>query len=831
MSDINVSSFSSLDDLTNALKIKYSNNTPHYLSTYRYPSTIIFFDSKKDYYNFLNKIPYEQRHLSNEVDKYNSLSGYKIKKWFKYCIRESKDRPIVALPVTEYIRLCKKEDENLVNKIFQTIVQAESAQLIVPMLDYSNSYSSFFSNFAHQERMADVFTLNSADTDDDSSIEIILDKTGKIPSEDCLLISHVRDWLKLWENGSISLSKKILVQNKTIIEAIEEADITVPKVQKCFIRNELDFLQFTYDIDVDEIKVATNSEVLAYLLDYFSKSGKIKNWTGVVQSVLGINGPTEDSIQKYWEGNLSEQFVVHRWFWLNEAKKLNCSSSFLSEIIQITDDPELLLDNAFIEGLKSEEKSDKFLNERRVFFNKLENPYFSKDQHSFHDIFITYFESSNSNWRKILERTTGLFDFERETIVLASAIFLKEQEGFPPDLYQIVLDVWPVFATYIESSLMSDQENLISAYKKFDTFADCYLSEYVRSKIGFDKPTEMLKEWQNHFLQEWDDIIAARTLNHIRQFSDSNLQDKIYQNGFVFLDAVGYEWSSVLKALFKEKGWEADEGLPVFSNLPSDTTHFVLENPIEKYPEFDKLIHETYVYPKTIFKEIQKLEEIVTKIDQMYKSRHSPLWIISDHGTTAFARKGSPRDYTGVKKDHGGRFGTFSKDIFQDKKDVFVVTDNNKKFAVSLSNDNLGDTSPKGEAHGGGLPEEVLALAMQVYPPKVERSKEYIDVVPEKISFDGFGDEELILKFEGRILENITVCEIKFNNSWKKRLDDKYRKTSNSIRIPLSEAKAMGMVAGMNEITVVINKSISGKCSVELISGSEKTSFDDTFDI
>ena len=830
MSDINFTSFSTLEELTNALKQKYSDDIPHYLSNYRYPSTIIFFDSKKDYYSFLNKIPYEQQHLSKEINENNSLSCYRIKKWFKNCIKESKDRPIVALPITEYIRLCKKRNKNLVDWIFEKIVQAESAQIIVPMLDYSNSYRSFFSDFTHQKRMADVFTLNYDDIDDDTSIQIILDKTGRIPSKNYLIITHIGDWLKLWENGSISQFKKILVQNKKIIEAIEEADITVPKVQKCYIKNELDYIQFTSGIDLEHIKISTKKEVIAYLLEYLSKSSSTEKWSNVVQSVLGNSGASEESIQQYWEGNLSEQFIVQRWFWLNEAKKSNDLSSFLSEIIQITDDPEVLLDNAFIEGLTSEEKNKNFINERRLFFKKLQNPYFLKDQQTFQDIFARYVKSKNDDWKEILERVTGIFSFEREAIVQASSILMKEQEGFPPDLFYVIQEAWPVFAAYIEKSLISTEEDLISAYNDFETFADYYLAEYVRSKVGFDRPSKVLKQCQNNFLQEWDDIIAALKISKIRQFSDINFQNRIYQDGFVFLDGVGYEWNGVLKTLFNENGWETEEGLPVFSNLPSDTAHFVLENSIETYREFDKLIHEKYVYPKTIFNEFQELEKIVKKIDQMYKSRCSPLWIVSDHGTTAFARNGSSRNYSVIKKEHGGRCGTVSKDIFHDKKDVYIIPDNNKTFAISLTYDNLGDLAPKGEAHGGGLPEEVLALAMLVYPPKVKSTKEYIEVVPEKSSYDGFDDEELILTFHGKISEYITNCEVRFNRSQKKSLSN-YRRTGNSIGIPLSDAKEMGMVAGMNEITVVINKSISGKCNVELKSGSEKTNFDDLFDI
>ena len=81
--NFNFTSFSSLEELTNALEKKYSGEIPRYKSSYRFPSTIIFFDSKVDYKSFLNEITYEQRYLSKEVDEKNQLSCYKIKKWLK----------------------------------------------------------------------------------------------------------------------------------------------------------------------------------------------------------------------------------------------------------------------------------------------------------------------------------------------------------------------------------------------------------------------------------------------------------------------------------------------------------------------------------------------------------------------------------------------------------------------------------------------------------------------------------------------------------------------------------------------------------------------------
>lgn len=817
---------SSLDELSQRLHQKYSEEVAKYTATFRYPSSILFFDSKQEYKRFIQESPWEIRALSELLKDSEEISCYQARKWLNSLLSEHNEKPIVVLPITEYIRLCKLRNPQLIDQIFTKIVQAEFSPIIVPMLDYSFSYQTFFSEFPHQERMAEVFAYDSPEKDQDPAIKLILDETGMVPTEGHEVITSLKGWIKLWETGEIADKSNLIIRNKRIIEAIKDTDISVPKVNKRIIENQKDYLTHYQNIDPSCFTIEPDAEIWEVIFSSLHPNRHKNSWSQIVTRILGNTDNLEEDLTKYWEDSIRNEMRVQRWFWLNEAKKQHFSSQFLARIVKEVQDPEQLLDYVYNAGIASNEIDTQSLRSRAKLLKKFKKPLFNAGIQTFEQNYSEWKERQGADYRKILEHTTGIFPFERQAIVEVVPLLMREQSGFPSELFPIIEECWPAFAAYIESVIENNNEKEVSIRNDPQGFADQYLAQYVFSKLAYDSPTRKLEEMQNQYFMEWKDILGALSIGKIPQHNNASFRNQIDDRGYIFLDGVGYEWHNVLRALFEEKGWKVTSIQPLFSQLPSDTVHFPLSDPVTEYRDFDELIHRRYQYPTTILEELEVLEQIVEKIHQWYKGREQPIWIVSDHGATAFARKGKARPIRGLKKEHGGRYGKFKGDFLNEDGRTHCILEKTASYAVSLSYDNYGETSPQGEAHGGAMPEETLALALLITPPGVDHSSDVITVKAEESSYSTF-NQEIVLIFGGAAGIQIEAIDIRINKGVRRSVPKGWVER-NTIKIPIAPIKE-SLKPGENTFDITFNKAIQATCLVEYTSGSVNTEFDQIF--
>jgi hypothetical protein len=819
---IHVSSF---DELSQRLHQKYREGVAQYTSTFRYPSSIIFFDSKQEYKRFIQESSWEIRTLSEAFEGKDETSCYQIRKWLSSLLSEHGEKPVVVLPITEYIRMCKPHNPPLIDQIFTTIVQAEFSSIIVPMLDYSFSYQKFFADFPHQERMAEVFSYDSPEKNQDSAIKVILDETGMVPTEGYEVITTLKSWIKLWETGEIADKNSLIIQNKRIIEAIKDTDISVPKVNKRVVKDQKDYLAYYQNIDPSCFTIEPDTTIWNVIFSNLYPDDHKNSWNKIATTILGSTDNLEEDITEYWEDSSRSERRVQRWFWLNEAKKRSLSSPFLERVVKEVEDPEQLLDYAYNIGIASNEIDAQSLRERVKLLKKFKKPLFSAGILTFEQKYVEWKERQGDNYRKIIEHTTGIFPFERQALVEVVPLLMREQSGFPGELFPIIEECWPTFAAYIEPVIGNSPAEDISIKSDPQGFADQYSAQYIFAKLAYDAPTKRLEKLQHQYFVEWNDILGALSIGKIPQHNDTSFKARINNDGYIFLDGVGYEWHNVLRVLFERKGWKITSIQPLFSQLPSDTAHFPLSDPVKTYRDFDGLIHKYYRYPTTIFEELEILEQIVEEIHQWHKDR--PIWIVSDHGSTAFARKGKARTIKGVKKEHGGRCGTFKGDFLNEDGRTHCVAEKTASYAVSLSYDNYGETSPQGEAHGGAMPEETLALALLIVPSGADKSSEQITVKPERDSYSTF-DPDIVLLINGAAGVQIESVNIRINKGTRRSIPMEWVE-KNTIKIPIATMRESGFKPGENTLDITFNKTIQAACSVEYTSGSAVTEFDQVF--
>ena len=271
--------FSTVLELITILKEKYIDLKPQIGSKSRFPTALIFFSSKKDYQKFLEEAPWEFHRLSDIITSEQTLSTYQLKKWFDDALKKSKEKPLVLVPITEFIRFHpNKTNIPIISKFFTQLVQSEKSKMIIPMLDFYSNYQNFIKDFTHKERMAEVFSQSEIEDNDNEDLEIFFDNVGIISSSKFDTVNSIKDWILLWETGNIALKHKILIQNQKIIEIIQKVDISVPKVKKRTIDNFKDYLQYEYSIPQTSFNIEPSKEVQEFILSRINQFKGQKNW-------------------------------------------------------------------------------------------------------------------------------------------------------------------------------------------------------------------------------------------------------------------------------------------------------------------------------------------------------------------------------------------------------------------------------------------------------------------------------------------------------------------------------------------------------------------------
>ncbi|MEL7664154.1 MAG: BREX-4 system phosphatase PglZ [Methanosarcina mazei] len=838
MSESFYTSFNTLDDLLQMIHLKYSGRISGYKSSSRFPSTLIFFNSKISYEEFLRRIPFKKKYISEIIPEGKSkLNCYMVKRWIEEVTVESFDSPQVLLPITEYIRLCKITNDYILDEVFTGLLQTENASLIIPMLDYSHNYKDFFQDFIHRDRMAEVCYLNEKNIDDFKVIKLFLDSSGLLPEEKMFCINDTKHWIQLWESGNFSFEDKVLVKDTNLIAAISKAEITVPKIDKISIANKIDLLSKWYGIDPSVIAIEPDEKIWKYIfkkLDFFDKHSR--SWEKVVISALGDISNLELKYSELWEKSLSEKKYIERWFWLNEAKKSNHLSTFIQEVVNTTEDPEMLIDKAwkiYISNPTHNTISKETLNERIKFLKSLKEPLFSSGKNELMNIFLSFV--SNKEIKNKYLYISGIFDFEQEYLIQYVIEELnKSEKSKYPLLYSRIKDIWLPLSFYLEKPLTDFSEDDPCVCEDFTNYSEIYINEYIMSKLLFDEPTKKLKKLQNEYIDNFIPLLARKNNRDIPSLEDPQFLDEAISNDFIFLDGVGFEWYHLIVMLFKRKNWQILDGNARLANLPTDTKHSKVNSCyVGKHKSFDELLHKPYRYPDTIYQELLCIQKIVDEIDEKYKSREKPIIIVSDHGSTAFARKGKCPKLEGLLPDHGGRYAYYSDPRIEQKEHVYTMSDDKGKIVIPLSYVNFDSQNPKGEAHGGATPEEVLAFSIKLAPPKCEISdqesiQESIIIKSPKSQYSAFDKNIsfLINSYLSKPIDNIKIS-VNRNPSITIDLSAICNKT---ILCSIDQLKEYGLEVGDNVIEFTINHMYKSKANIEFISSSKKTDFDDEFD-
>lgn len=844
MSSDNYQAIQSMDDLFIRLEEKYSN-LPGYRSSSRFPSLLIFFDRKDDYVEFIGRCPYKKVFLQDFVNDGRIISKEMCDRWLKHSVELSKREVITLLPISELIRLRFLENkERMCDYVFGRILESEDSQMVVPIPDFLNEYKLFFETFEHNTRCGETWYLSKCGDNNEERLKIFVDHKGLIEQNDIDKNSHfinnLVEWLDIWSGSGLQKTKKIIIRDPNLIEPILSRGIAVPTVDIYDIQDERKYLSTVYGMSDIPDFISLNSNEWNLIIDFVRRKNNRKySWKRLNDDIIGNthNSPLS-LITEYWnESNFSKR-ELERCLWLAEAKNQRISDddagSIIRDIIGKVDTSSQLLDVIYKDYLTNSSLDPVALKQRRDLFQSFRSgyPHFEAGEKEIEDFFNKQIEAIPLERR--WEYLTGHFHFEKKYLVRILTESYSKYGCISNDLLIAIKSIWKPLYHYI-STVCEDNESTLNLVlsmtqheltepNNFQLFLKCYMIEYVKSKL-MDNQTKILKSLQEQYFEAFKEILAKTNMGILRGLNNENTLNEIRRNKLILLDAVGIEWKPVLIGVLEEHEWSLSNDDYNLAVLPSITNHCPLNKDLEKaYREYDELVHTQYRYPETIYDEIDCVVQITERLVRDFKNQDY-LTIVSDHGATAFARKGDIITLEANEK-HGGRYAIAreGKLIEINNRSVYSIEGASEKAIVMLSTSNI-NIKPRGEAHGGASLEEIATIHL-TFKRKSKMSSQIKVWTEQEYSLL---DESIKFFISIPSNSNAFEFEINVNDGPSLRLPmDSIKKSEFSIE--LSKLRSYGLAEGENVIKMSIVGMGDASCSVILTGAAKNNNFNDLFD-
>ena len=337
-------------------------------------------------------------------------------------------------------------------------------------------------------------------------------------------------------------------------------------------------------------------------------------------------------------------------------------------------------------------------------------------------------EIHNFEKEDVLSCLTCLTDAERKKIfeILSCVNYLDRIS-----VLSILKKIYPKLYYYLQNDDYSNMAGLLPEHEQ-------YFMEYRWLKAT-DSITKNFIEKVNHIaLKKGADVfkICSRDFCVNRQYDD--------RTAILFVDGMGAEYIDYLAYLFSDLD---DNKFTVsyevgFCNLPSTTennTDFLknrnLIEPLVR--ELDELKHSNVVYPESIIKQFDILEQVKNRVIGSFNSKIHRIIISSDHGTSRMAVKVRNTEYENVlsRPENADiyKYGRYSNDIINEEKYPTAINFNNYMVFADYTRF-IQNGAPIDEIHGGASLEEWLVpiITIEKYDDK---SSERVAIVPKSTHY------------------------------------------------------------------------------------------------
>ena len=363
---------------------------------------------------------------------------------------------------------------------------------------------------------------------------------------------------------------------------------------------------------------------------------------------------------------------------------------------------------------------------------------------------IDYIQVTKQHKKDAIRYLTNNTKLEKEAIINLISVYAEEYA--PQELKDILMEVYPDLATYLEAYSFPG-----------NTWLDAYFTEYRYSKV------------LNRISPELREMAQQQAVNHdfLKLLPRIAVVDSIPKDGtfLFFVDAMGVEFIPYIV----QKCRKYDLKLTVtvsHCELPSLTRcnkDFFESYPPEqraKVSELDDIIHhgkENYDYqvtktPLHLIRELEIIDEVLRNARTRLLSGNSTrVLLVADHGTTRMAVINEHIIDIDVnsKGTNGGRVCEYTEAV----KSVPCAIPEGSYYILASYDRFKGGQPANVEAHGGATLEEVIVPVITLSMPTEEIE---VQVEPKIIEYS-FKQQPILKLFSKTILINVSVM---INGKW-----------------------------------------------------------------
>lgn len=682
-------------------------------SAKRFPIRYIFFNNRKDYLEFGNRIqPFTKGvfYLRTLVSGDKWVTGPIISSFFNDIDQDS-----LVYDFSEIIRFL---DDKAFNSVLTGISSKEAIgnfRIYVPIFALKDRFLSvFWDSFYRKTEWAPVWAV-SGDIEkiDIYQLNFPLDLNDLV-NPAYFIVNNAQDWFKFLDHQTTNIISCSDTLSRLLKNLLPDNYFDYK-----IINNIKDFLRVVMNKDIEITYDSEDEEYWKNILNIFSSNQNIPNFEALISFVFNIKKLENCDIYTLLRLFLQEEKDFNRWLlkkYLTECNRSDITSTYLRTVFKNITKPTKLnfLRSLWLEAFNIDIDTKTWM-ERKAILNfihhelKVEHSFIEKD---LKDILISI---PNQEYDQIKPKLTMITHFEKQ-------LFIRKliETGDDHKIISEMTEMYPDLYYYLnwDNLEIDEAPSWVVEYFKY----------YNLSKLKDEKLKNI-----DHILDE----INANKETFCRWYYEFNRPNTNFGK-FVWVDGLGIEWLPLLTHYLNFYGENhniiVEQKSICRAKLPT-ITEFNKWDDHEKISDLDEFCHkiQSFNLPEVLIEEIEIVKNIAKKIIERVDDE---LFVSADHGLTFLVNKryGVDKIYNFDNTHHEGRCVLdFKNDLDEDKYFTWNLEDHNdRKALVASKHFSLGNL-PRREVHGGATPEEVLVPFLKL---KRIKEKTRFMISPERLEID-----------------------------------------------------------------------------------------------
>lgn len=702
--------FKSLEEIFE--NIKEDKNTNNFIHN-RFPVRFIFlpdFEKMKELYTKItpnkNCLTLDLEELLPKEDGW--ITSEEIIHKVKQKVKSEPTKDFVVFPLSEVSRFYKNDEFVSIFKNLCGIetIENKSQRMYIPLVGISQRFNTEFERYFSRE-WAPIWKLDE-EVSEKLKITMCTDvnkcNINHKSKKEILFIDKVSEWLRIWKKSADEIFKKEVVCHSETLSFLykysrpDDFFRFVPVTNQKETLIALSGFNFLEQIPFNDEEEKYWNQLESVIKDDISgQPTSIDNFMGTLFNVKNVGA---DNVLDLW---LQASEGVYKWLLKNYILvSSDFTGSYIAAVMEnLSDYTDEILEIELWTGIFRLEKPDEKKIKQRLSFLKQIYSH-KKIPANIERTLESELKNAFDKYTDIKTRMsflTGFTKIERKKVFDLTNEAISESKISKEELLKFYKKVYPSLYNYLDNVEMDNIPQ--------DMWIKEYFNEYRWSKVlnkRSEKFIKILDEKNSSSTEFYEWYYQLKPVASLCSISEKDQG--------LWIDAIGFEWSNLLYHILS-KSFEINEIKIARSVLPTTTDCNRFDKEVyDHILDFDKHIHgqASFSYPDSLIDEISEIEKII----ESKVSVENKMFIVSDHGLSAFVRKvhGINKKYNFNEAEHEGRCMWTDHDYSDDedyiKVDAPEACDKKGKYVLmALKHDSLNDVARR-EVHGGATPEEII---------------------------------------------------------------------------------------------------------------------------